>query len=76
MHDLLTVEEDKVAAAQGWGIFHVYDHPRWGIRILSQGLMPPHNNSEAAGAHVVALARSGQPTAQKALKLLAGAFTK
>lgn len=71
-HDLLTADEDKIAATQGWGIFHVYDQgvSQWVIRILSLGLQPPHNHSEAAGVHVVGLARSGQPVAQKALKIL------
>ena len=72
MFDLLTTEEDKIAASQGWAICHVYDLEvtQWVIRILSLGLQPPQNNSEGAGAHVVNLARMGQPVAQKALKLL------
>ena len=72
MFDLMTTEEDKVAASQGWGLHHVYDldTSAWVIKVLSQGLNPPHNNSDGAGIHVVALARAGQPVAQKALKLL------
>ena len=71
MYDLLTIEEDKVAASQGWGIFHVYDQDvrQWVIRILSMGLQPPHNHSEGAAQHVVGLARMGQPVAQRALQI-------
>ena len=62
MHDLLTIEEDKIAAAQGWGLYHVYDMVvnQWVIRILP---------AEAATA-VVALARNNQPLPLKALRLM------
>ena len=70
--DLMTPDEDKAAASQGWGLHHVFDldTSKWVIRVLSQGLSEPHNHSEGASLHVVNLARQGQPVAQKALKLL------
>lgn len=64
--DLLTVEEAKQAAAQGWSLAHVYDltTARWRVMVLG---MP---SAEAMGQQVVALARMGNPTAQKALALV------
>ena len=66
MHDLLTIEEDKEAAAQGWSLAHVYDlaTARWRVMVLG---MP---SAEAVGQQVVALARMGNPVAQKALGLV------
>jgi hypothetical protein len=62
MHDLLTIEEDKVAAAQGWGLHHVYDMAvdQWVIRIL------PAQATEA----VINLARANHPLPLKALRLM------
>lgn len=62
MQDLLTIEEDKEAAKQGWGIHHVYEMEtdRWSIRILP---------AERAPA-VVGMARANQPLALKALGLM------
>jgi hypothetical protein len=70
MFDLLSIEEDKLAAAQGWGVFYVYDLSiaKYSVRILALSL--PHPHSEAAGIFVVGRARFGDPLAQKALKLL------
>lgn len=60
--DLFDVEETKAAAAQGWGIHHVYDLQTcaWSVRILPA----------PAAVHVVNLARANQPLAQKALRLI------
>ena len=62
MHDLLTVEEDKEAAKQGWGLHHVYEleAQRWSIRILPAEAAP----------HVVNLARANHPLPLKALGLM------
>ena len=62
MHDLLTIEEDKLAAAQGWGLHHVYEMEArsWTIRILP---------AKAAGL-VVNLARNNHPLPLKALRLM------
>lgn len=61
-HDLLTAEEDKLAAAQGWGLHHVYDMAvnQWVIRILPA----------AATDSVINLAKLNQPIPLKALKLM------
>ena len=63
MHDLLTVEEDKAAAAQGWVLAHVYDMEvkQWVVRILPATAVP----------QVVALAKTGNALALKALRILA-----
>lgn len=62
MHDLLTIEEDKEAAKNGWGLHHVFDlaTDRWQISILP---------AEAAGL-VVNLARNNHPLPLKALRLM------
>lgn len=62
MHDLLTFEEDKVAAQQGWVLTHVYDMAvnQWVIRILPVTVVP----------QVVALAKTGNALALKALRIL------
>lgn len=62
MHDLLTIEEDKVAASQGWGLYHVYDMAvnQWVIRILPAETAP----------QVVNLARNNHPLPLKALRLM------
>ena len=62
MNDLLSIEEDKQAAAQGWGLHHVYDMAvnQWGIRILP---------AEAA-TQVVNMARAGQALPLKAIRLM------
>ena len=68
MHDLLTIEEDKIAATQGWGVYRVYDleTDKWSARILGTG----EPNSEAATNHVIANARMNNPLHQKALRLV------
>ncbi len=62
MHDLLTVEEDKVAESQGWVLTHVYDMAvnQWVIRILPVAVVP----------QVVTLAKTGNVLALKALRVL------
>lgn len=62
MHDLLTVEEDKVAESQGWVLTHVYDMAvnQWVIRILPVAVVP----------HVVGRARTNDALALKALRLM------
>ena len=64
--DLLTIEEARAAAAQGWSLGHVYDLAtrRWRVMVLG---MP---SAEAVSQHVVHLARNGQPLALKALSLV------
>ena len=68
MTDLMTREEDKHAAAQGWAVKDVYDlqSARWRVMILSTN--PVHPYADAALAHVIGQARAGVPLAQKALK--------
>lgn len=72
MFDLLTTDEDKLAASQGWGLHHVYDMnvSQWVIRVLPVAFQDPLPHAEAAGAYVVNLARQGQPVALKALRFL------
>lgn len=62
MHDLLTADEDRQAAAQGWGLHHVYDMAvnQWVIRILPA----------EATTYVVNLAKANQPLPLKALQLM------
>jgi hypothetical protein len=62
MNDLLTKEEDVVAAAQGWGLYHVYDlnTSAWHVSVLPS----------QAQQHVVNLAKANHPLPQKALRLI------
>jgi hypothetical protein len=66
MNDLMTPDEDKAAALQGWSLEHVYDMEadRWRVMVLG---MP---SAEAAGEAVVNRARMGDTLAQKALSLI------
>jgi len=61
--DLLTIDEDAEAMAQGWGLHHVYDlaTSTWGIRILPVAMV----------GLVVNLAKANHPTPLKALRLMA-----
>ena len=63
---LLSDLETAEAAAQGWSLGHVYDlaTARWRVMVLGSP------SAEAAGQQVVALARMGNPVAQKALGLV------
>lgn len=72
MSDLLSIEEDKAAAKQGWGLHHVYDQDvdQWVVRVLPITFRPPLPDAKTAGAYVVNLARSGDGLAQKALQIL------
>lgn len=65
-NDLMTAEEDKLAAAQGWSLGHVYDleTSKWRVMVLG---MP---SAEATGRAVVGRARMGDALAQKALSLI------
>lgn len=66
MNDLMTPDEDKAAALQGWSLEHVYDMEadRWRVMVLGQP------SAEAAGEAVVSRARMGDTLAQKALGLI------
>lgn len=64
--ELLTVEESTVAAAQGWGLFHVFDSKRWIIQAL--GLQTPA--APETGALIISLARQGAQPATRALQLI------
>jgi hypothetical protein len=68
--DLLTIEESKVAASQGWQLFHVYDRGRWSIKVLSTN--PAVRNAESASQIVIAHARAGSVLHQKAISLVLG----
>ena len=65
-NDLMTAEENTLAAAQGWSLGHVYDleTSRWRVMVLG---MP---SAEATGQAVVNRARMGDTLAQKALSLI------
>lgn len=74
MFDLLTKEEDHVAAGQGWGLHYVHDQQlkKWRVQILPVTFAPPLASAESAMKHVINLARTqGQPLAVKALRLMA-----
>lgn len=62
MLDLLTIEEDKLAAAQGWALCHVYDMAvdQWVIRVLPVTAQP----------NIIILAKAGDSLAVKALRIL------
>lgn len=68
--DLLTVEETAQAAAQGWGLHHVYDLDTklWRVMVLASP------SAEAGSQFVVAQAKAGSPLAQKALRLVMAGF--
>lgn len=65
-NDLLTKEEDAIAAANGWSLCHVYDleSSKWRVQVYG---MP---SSEAAGQAVVGRARMGDALCIKALRLV------
>jgi hypothetical protein len=66
MPALLTVEEDAIAAAQGWSLCHIYDlaTEKWRVQVYA---LP---NCEQAGAFVVNQARMGNAICIKALRLV------
>ena len=68
--DLFTVEENKEAAKQGWGLSHVFDlaTDKWRAQIITLNPLWPH--CEAASTHVINQARMGGALAQKALSLV------
>lgn len=59
-HDLLTKEEDAMAAKHGYGIYHVYtlEHNSFSVQILPTDKIH----------HVMSLAQRGDEVALKALK--------
>jgi len=62
---LLTDLETAQAAAQGWGLHHVFDGTSWKVMILG------NPSAEKAGAFVMSQARTGNGLAIKALQLIA-----
>ena len=66
--ELLTTEERAEAAAQGWGLFHVYDPKASRWRVQALGLQTPA--APETGALIVGLARQGMPLAIRALQLI------
>ncbi len=68
MFDLLTEDEDAVAAAQGWGLHPVFDlsSTRWHVMALPRG----------AGENIVQHARMGSPLHIKALRLIQAGFDR
>ena len=66
MFDLMTADEDKIAALQGCSLEHVYDleTDKWRVMVLG---LP---SAEATGQAVVNRARMGDTLAQKALSLI------
>jgi len=71
MFDLLSIEEDDIAASHGWRLAPVYDLrlKRWRDSIISTG-DGRHNNAEAATRHVIGMARQQIPLALKAIRLV------
>ena len=78
MYDLLTIEEDKQAAAGGWSLEYVYDTKtsRWVVQILPRSFMKPFHFADAMAARVVGMARMGDPLSIKALRLMAAPVTR
>ena len=78
MIDLLTVEEDKQAAAEGWRVGYVYDlkTDRWTVQIFPLAFVKPFAFADAMAAHVVGLARMGHPIALKAVRFVANPVTR
>lgn len=70
MNDL-TNEERAAAAAQGWGLFHVYDMAkrRWTLNVLPLDFQG--TSAEATLRQVLERARSNNAIAIKALRLIA-----
>ncbi len=71
-YDLLTPEENKIAATQGWSLEHVYDLAlqRTRIQILPHWAKTGFKNAYDAGMFVVAHAKMLNPLHLKALRLL------
>lgn len=70
MNDLTKTERAE-AAAQNWGLFHVYDlaKQRWSMNVLPLSF-GPGIDADKALKFVMDRARSNQPLALKALQLL------
>jgi hypothetical protein len=71
MNDL-TTEERAAAAAQGWGLFHVFDlaRGRWNLAVLPPRFGPGMHAERTLRA-VIEQARNNHPVALKALRLIA-----
>jgi hypothetical protein len=67
----LTKEERAEAAAQGWGLFQIYDLDkcRWHMNILPLSI-GSHATVSQAQAHVINQARARHPLSVKALQLM------
>lgn len=78
MFDLLTIEEDREAAASGWSLNYVYDAraERWAVQILPLIFAKPFEHADAMASQVIGLARIGHPLALKALRFVAAPVTR
>lgn len=78
MYDLLTVEEDEVAASLGWVVQYVFDlrRDRWTVQILPAQFGPPFDQADQVGALVVGMARQGNALSVKALRLVSNPVTR
>lgn len=68
----LTKEERAEAAAQGWGLFHIYDmeKSKWHMNVLPLSF-GPHTSAMKVQGYVIAQARARHPLCVKALQLMA-----
>ena len=73
MFDLLTIEEDREAAAMGWSLNYVYhaEAKRWNAQVFPLAFVKPFECAESMAAHVVGMARMGHPLSIKALRFVA-----
>ena len=78
MFDLLSLEEDKEAAALGWCLSYVYNTKtcRWAIQILPLVFSEPLEYVDVIAAKVVGMGRINHPLALKALRLMATPVTR
>lgn len=70
MFDLLSIQEDQAAAAQGWELAYVYDQGRKQMRPQVLALPGHFKHAEAASAFVVDQARLRNELAIKAIRLV------
>ena len=70
MFDLLSIQEDQHAAAQGWELAYVYDLRRRTMRPQILALRPHFNNAEQASTFVINEARNRNDLALKAIRLV------
>lgn len=71
MFDLLTIEESKHAALQGWQLCWVFDpaSKRASVDVLALGTSKQIKHAQAAARAVYNLAKAGDVIAQRALHL-------